>query len=88
MKWPAKMPRGVPRILKTDRLEIRIHNESGVIQFYGRTIYLGEIVTRKTPMFTFRVADYLDYLDVLDIIIATLAAWRDKCKNMTPPKRK
>lgn len=39
---------------------------------------MGQIVTNKNSIYTFRLYDFLYYPDQLDMLIETLQAWRDR----------
>jgi hypothetical protein len=84
MSFPSRSVASLPQIIQTDTYEYRMYHDSGIWKVHKRYIDMGEIATRKNPVFTQKIVDfYPKYPEAFDQFVEILAAWRDKCQTRT-----
>lgn len=75
MKSARDMKPDKPRVLRTDKYEIKIYPNGRKIYFYRLDIKLGEVVPRKSPQFIWDMKEYTNYIEVLSTLIAWIVSW-------------
>ena len=70
----------LPRVHKTDKWEFHFYPEDGVFKVWERTIFLGEISTKRRPKYCFYTRDFVRNPEILDVLIEYLQAYRQEIR--------